>query len=184
MKKISEFNNKFIEVSHFKIGIQLHKLWNLEVHIFCIKYRQLKSFFLCRIFGMWRVLIYHPTGTQSRQHRTRLTCGLWTARSQIECNRTAAGQRFESRKTHKIRLWSPHQLTDNRSRQSDAFNSLLIGRPPLADLYLANLAANCIQIAVAKPKSLGLSHSDKFNARLIDRKRSMQNWLQPAIDCA
>jgi len=31
MQVIREFNHKFIEVSHFKIGIKLPKLWNLEV---------------------------------------------------------------------------------------------------------------------------------------------------------
>jgi len=31
MQNIREFNHKLIEVSHFKIGVQLLKLWNLEV---------------------------------------------------------------------------------------------------------------------------------------------------------
>jgi len=31
MQIIREFHHKFIEVSHFKIGIKLPKLWNLEV---------------------------------------------------------------------------------------------------------------------------------------------------------
>jgi len=31
MQIIREFHNKFIEVSHFKIGIKLPKLWNVEV---------------------------------------------------------------------------------------------------------------------------------------------------------
>jgi len=32
MQFIREFQMKFIEVSHFKIGIHLPKLWKLEVH--------------------------------------------------------------------------------------------------------------------------------------------------------
>jgi len=35
MQIIREFIHKFIEVSHFKIGIHLPKLWNLEVQ-FCV----------------------------------------------------------------------------------------------------------------------------------------------------
>jgi len=31
MQTVREFNHKLIEVSHIKIGIQLPKLWNLEV---------------------------------------------------------------------------------------------------------------------------------------------------------
>jgi len=31
MQIVREFNHKFIEVSHVKIGIELLKLWNLEV---------------------------------------------------------------------------------------------------------------------------------------------------------
>jgi len=31
MQIIREFHHKFIEVSHVKIGIKLHKLWILEV---------------------------------------------------------------------------------------------------------------------------------------------------------
>jgi len=31
MQNIKEFNHNFIEVSNFKIGIQLLKLWNVEV---------------------------------------------------------------------------------------------------------------------------------------------------------
>jgi len=32
MQIIREFHHEFIEVSHFKIGIHLPKLWKLEVH--------------------------------------------------------------------------------------------------------------------------------------------------------
>jgi len=35
MQIIREFKHKFIEVSHFKIGIKLPKLWNVEVQ-FCV----------------------------------------------------------------------------------------------------------------------------------------------------
>jgi len=31
MENIREFEHKLIEVSHFKIGVQLLKLWNLEL---------------------------------------------------------------------------------------------------------------------------------------------------------
>jgi len=31
MQIIRKFNHKFIEVSHFEIGIKVPKLWNLEV---------------------------------------------------------------------------------------------------------------------------------------------------------
>jgi len=31
MQNIREFNHKFIEVSHIKIGLKLFKLWNFEV---------------------------------------------------------------------------------------------------------------------------------------------------------
>jgi len=31
MQIISEFNHKFIKVSHIKIGFKLPKLWNVEV---------------------------------------------------------------------------------------------------------------------------------------------------------
>jgi len=43
MQIISEFNQKFIKVSHIKIGIKLPKLWNVEVQFWVPILKPIKS---------------------------------------------------------------------------------------------------------------------------------------------
>jgi len=57
MQNVWEFNYKFIEVSHVKIGIQLLKLWNLEVQFWAPFWKTLQI----RKNWTWNGLKFEPS---------------------------------------------------------------------------------------------------------------------------